>query len=75
MSEWIYKNKIISILLVLWMIGIVSWVTFKVFNTPPTTATVSAYGILFGLPALVLGMWRWRNSGNRTRGTDVNPDS
>jgi hypothetical protein len=36
-------------------------------NSPPDipTGTVAAFGTLFGLPALVIGLWKWRNGGDK----------
>ena len=61
--DYIENHKIVTIVVVLWLLTIVTWVTFMVFSpTPPDIpgTTVSALGIVFGLPALAVGLLKWR---------------
>lgn len=64
MSNFFYKHAIVSILLVIWMVALTSWVTYQVFADLKaiTTQAAAAYGTLFGLPAIAIGLWKWRNS-------------
>lgn len=63
-ESFLYKHKIISAFLVLWMVCLVSVITIKVFFAPVDipAGTITAFGTVFGLPALVIGLWKWRNS-------------
>jgi hypothetical protein len=67
LQSWLYKHAIITVLLIIWCIGLVTWVTYRVFSDSPPdipTGTVAAFGTLFGLPTLVIGLWKWRNKPN-----------
>lgn len=67
LQRWLYKHAIITVLLIIWCIGLVTWVTYRVFSDNPPdipTGTVAAFGTLFGLPTLVIGLWKWRNKPN-----------
>ena len=65
MPDFFYKHKIVSLLVVIWALGLTSFVTVVVFVDPPDipAGTVSALGVVFGLPALAVGLWQWRNGG------------
>ena len=64
MSGFFYKYKIPTLMMLLWVIGIVTFATIRTFSeTPPVISmgTASAFGALLGLPAIAVGLWRWRN--------------
>jgi len=63
MTNFFYKHAILSTVIVLWMIAIVSWVTYQVFAdlSKITTQAAAAYATLFALPAIAVGVWQWRN--------------
>lgn len=66
-GQFLYRNRLITISLILWAVLLVSWVTYRVFGVAPpelTTATVTAYTAVLGLPSVVFGLWKWRNSGD-----------
>ena len=56
------RNLWLTALIVLWMMVIVTWVTWVAFTDPPdipaTTAGVVA--TIYGLPAIAAGLWKWR---------------
>lgn len=63
LSEWLYKNKIISSLIVLWGLGLTTFVTIRVFSVIPPDiplGTATAFATLFSLPALAIGLYKWR---------------
>jgi len=64
MPGWFYRNRVISVLAVLWGMGIVTYATLRVFGvvTTVTGEVVAAYTALLGIPASVFGLWKWRNS-------------
>jgi len=64
MPNILYKYGILSSLMMIWMMGIVTYVTYQVFNdiTQISAAATTAYATLFGLPAIAIGVWKWRNS-------------
>ena len=60
---WVYKNGIITLLVVLVFLSIILWVTYRVFgDNPPVigAGTVSALATVYGLPAIAVGLWKWR---------------
>lgn len=62
--KWLYNHGVITILVIIWCIAITTYVTIKVFSDSPPDipmGTVTAYGTLLGLPALAVGLWKWRN--------------
>lgn len=61
--EMLYKNAIVTLLVVLWGLLLVTWVTYKMFEDPSaiTLPATTAYATLFSIPALVVGLWKWRN--------------
>lgn len=67
MSEFLYRHKIASGLVLIWTIALVSWVTYQVFVdiTKITMQAAGAYATLFGLPAISVGLWKWRNGGDK----------
>lgn len=72
MSKFLYDHKVVSVLTIVWMMGLVTWVTWRVFGAPPDipTATAAAYATVFGLPALAIGLWKWRNGGEHHADSD-----
>lgn len=68
MYNWLHKNAIVTLFLILWSVILVSWVVYRVFgDIPPDipTNTVAALGTVFGLPALAFGLWKWRVGDNK----------
>ncbi len=66
MSGFFYTYKIPTILILVWVLGLVTWVTMQVFSaTPPVISmgTASAFSAILGLPAIAVGLWKWRNTG------------
>ncbi len=65
--KWVYDNAILTILVVVWGLALVTWVTYKMFEDPTsiTMAATSAYATLFSIPAMVVGLWKWRNGGDK----------
>jgi len=65
---WVYmeKNKILSAILVLWTYGLMTWVVYKVFDdvTLINAAVTSALTVVVGIPAVAIGLFKWRR-GNR----------
>ena len=64
--KWLYQHAIVTLLLILWSICLISWVVWRVFgDNPPEISggTATAFATVFGLPALVVGLWKWRNGG------------
>ena len=63
MIGWMQKHMVFTLLLVVWMLSIVTWVVWRVFGEAPPdvpSSTNAALGIVFGLPALAVGLWKWR---------------
>jgi uncharacterized membrane protein YqjE len=62
MMEWLEKHMVVTLLLVIWMFGVLTAVTIKVFWFPPTVpgSTAAAYATLFGALAVVVGLWQFR---------------
>jgi hypothetical protein len=52
-----------SLVVILWAITLTTWVTIRVFgDSPPDvpTGTAAALATVFGLPAIGVGIWKWR---------------
>jgi hypothetical protein len=63
MPHFIQRHQIITAILVIHAIGLVTWVTLRVFGSNPpeiTMGTATALGAVYGLPALAYGLWKWR---------------
>ena len=63
MMAWMNQHKIPTALIVLWMLGLVTWVTLRVFGENPPDipgSTATALGMVYGLPAIAVGLWKWR---------------
>jgi hypothetical protein len=69
MTNFIYKYGILSTAAAVWAMALTSWATFHMFwdISLITAAAVSAYTALLGLPAIGIGLYKWRN-------TDVDSD-
>lgn len=62
--KWVYDHAIVSLGLIIWCVAIVSWVVVRSFSDNPPdipTGTVAALGTILGLPAIVIGLWKWRS--------------
>lgn len=62
--HWMRRNALISTLVVIWTLALCTWVTWRVFgNNPPDipTGTAAAFATVFGLPAVAVGLWKWRS--------------
>lgn len=63
MMGWINEHKVLTALIVLWLLGLVTWVTLRVFgDNPPDIpgGTVTALATVYALPAIAVGLWKWR---------------
>jgi len=62
--DWIDKHRIISGIVILWSLGIVTFVTWAVFIDPPDIkgGTAAALATVYGLPALAVSLVKWRGS-------------
>lgn len=62
MWAYVEKNKILSSILVLWTYGLMTWVVFKVFDdvTLINAAVTSALTVVVGVPAVAIGLFKWR---------------
>jgi len=62
MWEYIDKNKIVSAVLVLWTYTLMSWAVYKVFDdiTLITASVASALTAVIGIPAVAIGLFKWR---------------
>ena len=67
MPRWTGRHAVITLLIILWALGLTTWVTWRVFGDDPpviTATTAAAFATLFALPALAVGLWKWRHDRN-----------
>lgn len=65
--DMVHRHGLVTLLVVLWTLALVSWVVWRVFSAEPPDiplGTVTALGTVFGLPAIAVGLWKWRNGGD-----------
>jgi di/tricarboxylate transporter len=57
----VQHHQLIRRLLLLWAVIIITLVTYIVFTDPPNvpSGTATAYGIVVGLLATVIGLYKW----------------
>ena len=62
MPNFFYKSAIITTFFVLWAIGIITFVTVVTFLFTPDIpmGTATALGAVYGLPAIAVGLYKWR---------------
>lgn len=63
--KWIDSNKILALLLIVWVIGLITPVTLYLFiglATEFNASVASAYAALLGIPTAVFGFVKWRLS-------------
>lgn len=63
MWDFMHKHRIPTALIVVWLLGLVTWPTYRVFSENPpeiTGSTATALGIVYGLPAIAVALWKWR---------------
>lgn len=61
--DFMEKYKIISLIITVYFLVIVGWVTYRVFgaNVPEISGgTAAALATVYGLPALAIGLLKWR---------------
>ena len=61
--NWLHRHGAVTITVILWAVGLTTWVTWRVFgDNPPDipTGTAAAFATLFGLPTLAVGFWKWK---------------
>jgi|TARA_A100000171_G_scaffold51185_1_gene64733 hypothetical protein len=68
--RFLSENALVTLGLVIWGLTLVTWVTWRVFgDSPPDIpmGTATAFGAVFGLPAVLAGAWKayrdWRGRG------------
>jgi len=68
--KYLQERKALSLVFVLWACWLVSYVVIQVFTdiSKINAAVVSALGTVFGLPALAVGVIKWRQ--NKNAGSD-----
>lgn len=62
LRRFLYNYPIVSILVVVWVLVIVTFATWKVFMLAKVVdaALASCYAALLGLPAVSFGVFQWR---------------
>lgn len=70
MFAYIERHKILSSILVLWTYGLVTWVVYRIFDdvTLINTAVVAALTAVLGIPAVAVGLFKWRRGGKNVGG-------
>ena len=67
LSAWEYldKNKIVSLILVLWTYGLMTWVVYRVFADISliNASVTAAMTAVVGIPAVAIGLFKWRRGG------------
>lgn len=60
--EWVSSNAVIPILWSLFGMAVVGFATYQVFAdvTKINASVASALGVVYGLPAIAVGVWQWR---------------
>lgn len=55
------KHKLFRRATLVWAIVLITWVTIRVFTSPPNigSGTATAYGIVVGLLATAIGFYKW----------------
>lgn len=55
------RVKTLTLMSAVWVMCLVTWISYKVFTSPPDIpgGTAAAYATALGLPALVIGWFRW----------------
>ena len=63
MPNFLFKRGILTSLIVVWAIGVVSFVTIVTFVYTPDipTGTAAALATVYGLPAVAVGLYKWRS--------------
>lgn len=67
-----YDYPVLSILMVIWVFGIVTFATVSVFTLAieVDAALATCYAALLGLPAIVLGVYQWSMNQKKPEGGD-----
>jgi hypothetical protein len=71
--DWLQRHMLFTVFFVSWMFGIVSWVTWRVFSPEPPVisgTTAAALATVYGLPAVAVGLWKWRGELISKRGKE-----
>lgn len=60
--DWVYRHYGLTLLIVVWGLGLFTAITLKVFFEPVLipTETVAAYGTFFAMFGIVIGLFKWR---------------
>ena len=64
--SWARRTQVFALLFAVWMMGLATWVTYQMFVNPTaiTSQMNIAFGTVYGLPALAVGLLKWRTSRN-----------
>ena len=56
------RNLWLTAGLVCWLMGLVTWVTWRVFTDPVEipAATAGVVATIYALPPLAVALWKWR---------------
>lgn len=62
--RYLNERKVLSALFTIWVCVLVTYVVYQVFDDIKliNAAVVSALGTVFGLPALAVGVIKWRQN-------------
>ena len=62
MIAWMERHYILTLLIVVWLLGLVSAVTLITWIRPPDIpgTTAAALGTVYGIVPITIGLWRWR---------------
>lgn len=73
MIGWFEQHKFLAYLFLLWAMSIVTLVTIRVFFFTPEISggTAGALATVYGLPALAVGLYKWRGELLSGRGKNV----
>jgi len=60
--EFMERHKLITSISLIWIFWLITWVTMQIFSKPVDIpmGTATAYASLLGIPAIVIGLYKWR---------------
>lgn len=66
MKDWIYNNAVVARLVVIWACALTTFVVVVTWLCPPNipVGTATAFATFFSLPALGIGLYKWRMDKN-----------
>jgi len=74
MIKFLREHMIFTIIIAFWLLGLFTFATYMTFTATDPTQFNVVYGIVNGVVAVAIGVWKWREGTISNRSKNITGD-